>query len=394
MISRSKRSLKGPVLASPALALGLSACISTVTPPEPTAQVDVPYGPRVYLKDATIGKTPSVCRSLGAITTKTASITYRDIRDGQIKTGTIAVPDTVGGDVIMDPAKAYNCYVEVAEDTLKADVIEVTNDLFQLCVDSTVCKKPDPNDVERAPLCRSEDSFGTCPVVSVTRSEADRFCGFVGRRLPSMLEHLIMRQGNQPQRPADVMAFAYGDDAPASCEQAVLKDCAKPYPMSVELEGETRGAATLDKTIQGVYDLTGNASEWASDLLPALRGPATELPWFCVRPIPTSSASQLPECPEGEVCIRGEYTVRTSSLAIPDRRADFPVCVASQTLAITNGAVGSVMGGNYAVSEPTEASAGLFARILVDAPDADPADRSHGFRCVGEAGIPSGILPR
>ena len=356
---------------APLALIGLfAACVDSELPPEPTRQVAVPYGERIYLKDDTIGDRPNRCALLGEV----------------VRTSSTSTP-TVGGDVLMDPQRAYNCYVEVQPGELMVDVIETTNALFQLCVDSTVCKKPDPVDVDKAPVCSDEDLFDTCPVVSVQHLEAQRFCEFIGRRLPSMLEHIVMRQQNMPQDPKDVELFATGNTAPTSCDQAVLKDCGRPAPMTVNTD-ETIGAARLDKTTQGVYDLTGNAGEWARDLLPALRGAAADLPWFCVAPLGPDDVDQdgFPRCPDGEVCIKGEY------LANGETRSDYPVCITSRDLDFVNGTVGSIMGGNYATTDPTPLGAGIFSRIEREKPNAE--DATHGFRCVGVSGQPGGIVAR
>lgn len=351
-----------------------SACVRTKTPPDPPQQVNVTYGPKIFLADHTqsLDDPPAHCTEIGALS------------------GTASTTLELDGVEIENHGRAVNCYVEVTSGTLPVDAVEVTNDLFQLCVDSGVCKKPNPGDVEKGAICDNEENFGACPVVSVQHFEAIRFCEFVGRRLPSSVEHVMMRQGNHPTTAADVQAFAMDDMGPtSSCSpKGILKECRRPSP--VIAEDGTLGAASGDRTGDGVFDLTGNVSEWAMDLLPAERGAASNLPWFCERALDTKGIDNLGVgCPSDEVCVMGWYN--------PGQGLGwglYPVCYASGKLSIENGEVGALFGGNYNKSENTALEAGTFARLKVNNPDEDPAEATRGFRCVGTSGAPETIVPK
>jgi hypothetical protein len=360
------------------LLLALTACIETRPPPEPSHQVKVPYGPKIYLRDQTLGDSADRCTLLGEVKV--------------VNTATVVCLPGQAACPTQDPTKAHNCYVEVVSGDLDVDVLEVTNELYQHCVDSTVCKKPDPSDVDKIPVCDSESSFDTCPVVAVPQVEAKRFCEFVGKRVPSMVEHVIMRQQNQPQSPTDVQVYPNGNDDPKACDKAVLQNiCSNKKPQPMKVAGkDSEGGGKADRTSQGVYDLTGNAAEWAADLLPSVLPRTQEdLPWFCLAPLPVDSVDGmgLPVCPAGQVCIKGRYQVGTGTAAVT--REDFPVCIAASDLTITNGSIGSVMGGNYFTTEAKPESAGMFARIKITNPNADPGDATRGIRCVGAPGVES-----
>lgn len=355
-----------------------AACIDTQTPPEPTRQASVPYGPRIFLKDGTIEELGDRCKLIGTETyTSTMARTSS------------TVPDLVGGALIEDPTKAWNCYIDVTPGTIVSDIVEVTNAQFQLCVDSDICKKPDPAEVDKIPVCASEDDFDRCPVVSVTQAEATRYCEFVGRRLPSGIEAIVLRQPNQPQTAAAVQLYPTGMGAPDNCDKAVLKDCGKPQPITLEENGAATGAAFLDKTTQGIFDLTGNASEWTADLIPSLRGDAEGLPWFCAASIPAiGTSSAAPVCPSGEACIRGTYQHPVTRVV-----GDYPVCIADRNLVLASGVRGSVMGGNYSTSTDEVSRAGTFVRSKRDKPNADSNLGDVGFRCVDAPATPSRMVP-
>jgi formylglycine-generating enzyme required for sulfatase activity len=359
------------------LGLASSACISTITPPEPTAQAKVSYGPKIFLRDATFGE-PTVgrpCVLLGKV--------------AHVATGTsaTATSTTIGGELLVRGDIPFNCYVDVTPGELYVDQIETTNRLFQLCIDSSVCKKPSPADVDKVPVCRSEADFDSCPIVALQQFEANRFCNFIGRRLPTGIESIVMRSGTNPQTPDGVTTYAYGDspDPGNNCEQAVLSGCAnKPYPIQGS-ETEPKGAARLDKTsgTAPIFDLSGNVTEWSGDLLPA-NGRDPALPWFCEAPLVTS-ATVATVCPRGEVCIRG-------SKLIGDTIQDVAVCLASHNLSINNGTIGSTFGGAFNTA-PSKQNVGVFARTARSEPNKDQGEANIGFRCVGQAGTETTIVP-
>lgn len=357
------------------LGLASAACISTVAPPEPTAQTKLSYGPKIFLRDSTFGEATAgrSCVLLGKLE--------------QVRTGTVVTSTTVGGELLTRADIPFNCYVEVTPGDLYVDRIETTNRLFQLCIDSSVCKKPNPADVDKIPVCRSEADFESCPVVALQQFEANRFCNFIGRRLPTGIESVVMRTSNNPQTPEGVETYAYGNapDPLNNCDQAVLSGCStKPYPIQGS-ETEPAGAARLDKSsgTAPIFDLTGNVTEWSGDLLPAT-GRAATLPWFCEAPL-TSTATAAAVCPPGEVCIRG-------SALVGNTIQDVPVCLASHNLSINNGTIGSTFGGGFNTA-PSKQNAGVFARTARSQPNKDQGDADIGFRCVGEAGKETSIVP-
>lgn len=353
-------------LAGP-LAVG---CVDSEAPPEPTPQANVAYGSTLWIKDVTIAARPMRhCLLLGAI-------------EGPSGTRTTTV---VGGENWDDDGAAVNCNLRLtgsdADRVLAVDVLEVTNRLFQLCVDSGVCRRPDPADVDKTPVCRSEDAFATCPVAAVPLDEAERVCSFLGRRLPSGIEHLIMRQGNKPATAADVRAWPFETNPPTgnNCDEAVLKNCAKPYP-STDV-APISGAARLDKSPQGVFDLSGNLSEWSADRMSPQRDVLAGLPWFCTGIVEGTT------CPRGASCVYGTFR-HPMTMTI----GEYPVCLTDPDLRFTNGSIGTAWGGSF-TSDALPDSAGTFARREKADPSKIPVDAQFGVRCVGVAGVEGSGAP-
>jgi hypothetical protein len=307
---------------------------------------------------------------------------------------------------------------------LPVDVHEVTNAQYQLCVDSGACRAPDPSAVTKEDVCRSESDFDACPVVSVSHQQASDYCEWVGRRLPSGLEQVLVRQSGlaistgttSPGFPRQIPLLPIGDTIPTRCEESVLGngDCRRPFPV-MDASG-TSGAASGDvvAVAEGrgegrIYDLVGNVAEVLADLAPTSRGTAAGLPWFCVADLPERATGEMfspanpPTCPDGAACVYGRYR------PAPGMEVDdYPVCIAAAGGQIS-GFRPVLAGASYferLVTRPGEAdgvraleaqeAAGVFARRVLEEEDPQrlantQIGRRTGFRCVGQrASAPEG----
>lgn len=361
----------------------VAACVSSIEAPPLSDQAVVAYGDRLYLIDST----------------RNTSVT-RDICTQLARSGTIPATLTASTTV------PFNCFVKLRPAAgsnpgeLKVDQVELTNELYQLCVDSGACEGPDPSESNKGQLCQNEDQFDECPVVEVNQREASNLCRWVGRRLPSSFELLVARQAgaDNSQEPGDIPTFVTGNDEPFDCGDAVLAtmacQAAKPRPVITESD-EFVGAAPRDVVtgIDGnnVFDLTGNLSEWTADRFQTIRGNADGLPWFCTEALPeTNSATTAPACPSGDSCVFGTYD--------PDGDAplftldEYPVCI-TESSGRFSGSIGALLGGSWAdskdaVNDPEFIKEiGLYGRRTEAQPESlDDAARArqYGFRCVGD----------
>ncbi|WP_437935225.1 SUMF1/EgtB/PvdO family nonheme iron enzyme [Sorangium sp. So ce341] len=96
------------------------------------------------------------------------------------------------------------------------------------------------------------------PINCVDYSQAESYCRFRGRRLPTEAEWEVAARG------AAGRAFVWGDDAPA-CERACYDRNEGCLARGTEVATCASGAHPSDRTPEGVYDLAGNVSEWVSD---------------------------------------------------------------------------------------------------------------------------------
>ncbi|WP_437990170.1 SUMF1/EgtB/PvdO family nonheme iron enzyme [Sorangium sp. So ce145] len=96
------------------------------------------------------------------------------------------------------------------------------------------------------------------PINCVDYSQAESYCRFRGRRLPTEAEWEVAARG------AAGRAFVWGDEAPA-CERACYDRNEGCLARGADVSTCASGAHPSDRTPEGVYDLAGNVSEWVSD---------------------------------------------------------------------------------------------------------------------------------
>lgn len=133
------------------------------------------------------------------------------------------------------------------------DRTEVTVDAYERCVAAGVCTALAYEERDRGDDCRGQS--GELPVRCVAHVQADTYCWWVGKRLPSYPELILAALG--PTGGLD-LAVSPG----LRCEEVVVGsvngvECPRKGPGPV-------GRATADVTKDGVHDLLGNVAEWTS----------------------------------------------------------------------------------------------------------------------------------
>lgn len=97
------------------------------------------------------------------------------------------------------------------------------------------------------------------PINCVDYSNAESYCRWKGRRLPTEAEWELAARGKEGR------VFPWGDDKP-SCDRACYdrnSDCLARSGEGVNTCAA--GSKTGDKTPEGAFDFGGNVSEWAAD---------------------------------------------------------------------------------------------------------------------------------
>ncbi len=141
------------------------------------------------------------------------------------------------------------------------DRTEVTVGAYRACVQGGTCVRP----ARSSATCTFDSGEDELPVSCVHWRDADAYCRFVGKRLPSEREWEYAARGMY------AIAFPWGGGG-SSCSAAVTlindqsgKSCAF-HPAKV-------GAHASGASPFGVLDLSGNLEEWTSDWYVESLGP-------------------------------------------------------------------------------------------------------------------------
>jgi formylglycine-generating enzyme required for sulfatase activity len=131
------------------------------------------------------------------------------------------------------------------------DKLEVTNGMYQLCVQSGKCKAPrEDKSATHANYFTSKD-FADFPVILVSWQDASSYCSWAGRRLPTEAEWELAARGAGAPR-----LFPWGDQAP----DATLANFDFAAKDTVRVGSSPNGASPF-----GALDMAGNVWEWVND---------------------------------------------------------------------------------------------------------------------------------
>ncbi|HEY2981810.1 MAG TPA: SUMF1/EgtB/PvdO family nonheme iron enzyme [Anaerolineales bacterium] len=156
----------------------------------------------------------------------------------------------------LDPKAAQN-EKPVHQVTMRGfwlDKVEVTNGMYSLCVTAGGCRLPLEFKSTSRTIYYSNPDFTEYPVIYVTWYEADTYCHWAGRRLPSEAEWERAARGD------DTRIYPWGDlvpDASHANFNSFFGDTTRV--------GDIPGSASQF----GVLDMAGNVAEWTNDFYDA-----------------------------------------------------------------------------------------------------------------------------
>jgi formylglycine-generating enzyme required for sulfatase activity len=130
------------------------------------------------------------------------------------------------------------------------DKHEITTSLYATFMEQTG-SDPAPDEWEQF----DPASHGNLPVVGVSWNEANAYCKWAGKRLPTDAEW------ERAARDSDERAYPWGNDEPTPDHAVFARTADWAYQGGVA----DVGSHPAGQSPEGVQDLAGNVSEWASD---------------------------------------------------------------------------------------------------------------------------------
>jgi formylglycine-generating enzyme required for sulfatase activity len=131
---------------------------------------------------------------------------------------------------------------------------QVASERFRLDMDVTTMKR----DALLAELEKVQATRSKLPVTSVTWADADAYCRWAGKHLPSEAEW------EKAARGPDGNEFPWGNEWDSKKINTMSENPEAPYSPGGTFPG--------DKSVYGVYDMAANVSEWVADWYDAYPG--------------------------------------------------------------------------------------------------------------------------
>jgi formylglycine-generating enzyme required for sulfatase activity len=150
-------------------------------------------------------------------------------------------------------------------DAFWIDQTEVTNAMYALCVAGGGCAPPRSGSANTPAAYYGNPPFDAYPVVWVDWSQADAYCRWAGRRLPTEAEW------EKAARGTDGRYYPWGDETLAPAMQAEFGDisesCARAHYAGCEPFRDTTpvGSRPAGASPYGAFDMAGNVWEWVKD---------------------------------------------------------------------------------------------------------------------------------
>jgi len=139
----------------------------------------------------------------------------------------------------------------VSLDAFWIDQLEVTNAMYMLCVQAGACIAPENWTSGKRLSYFNTEEFKDYPVIHVTWEQANDYCAWAERRLPTEAEWERAARGD------DFRDFPWGDEPPS----VVYANFDRLVDDTSRVGSYAAGASPF-----GALDMAGNVWEWVSDL--------------------------------------------------------------------------------------------------------------------------------
>ncbi len=133
-------------------------------------------------------------------------------------------------------------------DAFWIDQTEVTNAMYAQCVKADVCLRPYPTESNTHPFYYGNPQYDRYPVIYVSWDDAQTYCSWAGKRLPTSAEW------EKAARGTDGRLYTWGDQNPSPKRGNYSSNDTMP------VGSFPRGASPY-----GALDMGGNVAEWVVD---------------------------------------------------------------------------------------------------------------------------------
>ncbi len=141
------------------------------------------------------------------------------------------------------------------------DTYEVTNREYRSCVNAGVCNPPRKVESRTRNEYHVDDEFDAFPVLHVSWWDAQTYCRWEGKRLPTEAEWEKAARGA-----VDTRMWPWGNEAPDCTRLNYVDDSDEPWQICGAVSDTDRiGLRPLGMSPYGAMDMGGNAFEWVQD---------------------------------------------------------------------------------------------------------------------------------
>jgi len=143
-------------------------------------------------------------------------------------------------------------------DAFWIDQTEVTNAMYAQCVDADVCNSPSSSKSYTRDSYYGNPEFENYPVLYVSWDNANDYCLWADRRLPTEVEWEKAARGGLQGK-----IYPWGDGVPI-CEQKAANGAKFDDDANCN-DTDTEKVGSYASNGYGIYDMVGNVWEWAAD---------------------------------------------------------------------------------------------------------------------------------
>ena len=161
---------------------------------------------------------------------------------------------SMGSDEYKDSQPVHTVYL----DEFWIDLTEVTNGMYELCVSAGDCDTPEILEDSTRPDYFNSTFYTNYPVIQVDWNDAQAYCEWTGRRLPTEAEWEKAARGTDGRR------YPWGG-TDFSCELAIYNPGSYSNGCGGVKGTNKVGSAPGGASPYGALDMVGNVAEWVAD---------------------------------------------------------------------------------------------------------------------------------